>query len=203
MAYRPTVYRTGTLGEQIVLICFGPIRSEIIWWIRYVSNLQAKREINELKSTGAFKETKLKDLQEKNSEIEKFYETEGAQWKTKFEETSKLKKEQTSRIVEMKDLVQVNKLKYFFLCENTIGILLAKLFWLTVIKNCSSDQEKLLKFEAEGQFFILLEQFIWTEKVRNNFWNRMLFKLIPGGFSYLIHQNNYNSKWYLETYRKI
>ena len=77
-------------------------------------NLQAKREINELKSTGAFKETKLKDLQEKNSEIEKFYETEGAQWKTKFEETSKLKKEQTSRIVEMKDLVQVNKQKCFF-----------------------------------------------------------------------------------------
>jgi hypothetical protein len=67
-----------------------------------------------LKSTGAFKETKLKDLQEKNSEIEKFYETEGAQWKTKFEETSKLKKEQTSRIVEMKDLVQVSKLKFIY-----------------------------------------------------------------------------------------
>ena len=82
-------------------------------FVIYMLNLQAKREINELKSTGAFKETKLKDLQEKNSEIEKFYETEGAQWKTKFEETSKLKKEQTSRIVEMKDLVQVNKLTFF------------------------------------------------------------------------------------------
>ena len=81
-----------------------------------------------MKSTGAFKETKLKDLQEKNSEIEKFYETEGAQWKTKFEETSKLKKEQTSRIVEMKDLVQVNKLRYFFFCENTIDILLPTLY---------------------------------------------------------------------------
>jgi len=68
--------------------------------------IKAKREINELKSTGAFKETKLKDLEEKNNEIEKFYETEGAQWKTKFEETSKLKKEQTSRIVEMKDSFQ-------------------------------------------------------------------------------------------------
>ena len=138
VAYRPTVYRTGTLGEQIVLICFGPIGSEIIWWIRYILNLQAKREINELKSTGAFKETKLKDLQEKNSEIEKFYETEGAQWKTKFEETSKLKKEQTSRIVEMKDLVQVSKLKKK-LRENAIGILLPTLFWLTVIENCSSQ----------------------------------------------------------------
>ena len=33
------------------------------------------------------------------------------------------------------------------------GILLPKLFWHTVRKNCSSDQEKLLKFEAEGQDF--------------------------------------------------
>ena len=30
-------------------------------------------------------------------------------------------------------------------------ILLPKLFWPTVRKNCSGDQEKLLKFEAEGQ----------------------------------------------------
>ena len=29
-------------------------------------------------------------------------------------------------------------------------ILLPKLFWHTVRKNCSSDREKLLKFEAEG-----------------------------------------------------
>ena len=33
------------------------------------------------------------------------------------------------------------------------GILLPKLFWPTVRKNCSSDREKLLKFEAEGQEF--------------------------------------------------
>ena len=32
-----------------------------------------------------------------------------------------------------------------------IGILLPKLFWPTVRKNCSSDREKLLKFEAEGR----------------------------------------------------
>ena len=31
-----------------------------------------------------------------------------------------------------------------------IGILLPKLFWPTVRKNCSSDQEKLLKFMAEN-----------------------------------------------------
>ena len=41
-------------------------------------------------------------------------------------------------------------------------------------KNCSSDQEKLLKIEAEGQEFakILrsLEQFIQTVKGQNSFW---------------------------------
>ena len=31
------------------------------------------------------------------------------------------------------------------------GILLLKLFWPTVRKNCSSDREKLLKFKAEGR----------------------------------------------------
>ena len=54
------------------------------------------------------------------------------------------------------------------------GILLPKLFWPTVRKNCSSDREKRLKFEAEGQEFekILrsLEQFIQTVKGQNNFW---------------------------------
>ena len=41
-------------------------------------------------------------------------------------------------------------------------------------KNCSSDREKLLKFEAEGQEFEkkmrLLKQFIQTVKGQNNFW---------------------------------
>ena len=41
-------------------------------------------------------------------------------------------------------------------------------------KNCSSDEEKLLKFEAEGREFAkilrLLEQFIQTVKGQNNFW---------------------------------
>ena len=53
------------------------------------------------------------------------------------------------------------------------GILLPKLFWPIVRKNCSSDQEKLLKFEAEGREFakILrsLEQFIQTVKGQK-FW---------------------------------
>ena len=57
-------------------------------------------------------------------------------------------------------------------CYN--GILLPKLFLPTVRKNCSSDREKLLKFEAEGQefakFLRSLEQFIQTVKGQNNFW---------------------------------
>ena len=54
------------------------------------------------------------------------------------------------------------------------GILLPKLFWPIVWKNCSSDQEKLLKFEAEGQesakFLRSLKQIIQTVKGQNNFW---------------------------------
>ena len=57
-------------------------------------------------------------------------------------------------------------------CEN--GILLPKLFWPTVRKNCSSDREKLLKFEADGResskFMRSLEKFIQIAKGQNNFW---------------------------------
>ena len=41
-------------------------------------------------------------------------------------------------------------------------------------RNCSSNQEKLLKFEAEGRefakFLRSLEQFIHTVKGQDNFW---------------------------------
>ena len=44
----------------------------------------------------------------------------------------------------------------------------------TVRKNCSSDREELLKFEAEGRefakFLRSLEQFIQTVQGQNNFW---------------------------------
>ena len=57
---------------------------------------------------------------------------------------------------------------------NCNGILLPKLFWPTVRKNCSSDREKILKFEAEGRefakFLRSLEQFVQTVKGQNNFW---------------------------------
>ena len=70
------------------------------------------------------------------------------------------------------------------------GNLLPKLFWPTVRKKCSSDQKKLLKFEAEGwefaNFLRLLAQFIQLGKVWTIFGDRIFFQLIPGGFSYLI-----------------
>ena len=54
------------------------------------------------------------------------------------------------------------------------NIFLTKLFCPAVRKNCSSDREQLLKFQAKGQEFAivlrLLEQFIQTVNVRNNFW---------------------------------
>ena len=57
--------------------------------------------------------------------------------------------------------------------EERNGILLPKLFWPTVRKNCPSEWEKLLKFEAEGRefakFLRSLEQFIQTVKGQNNF----------------------------------
>ena len=48
------------------------------------------------------------------------------------------------------------------------GILLPKLYWLTVSKNCCSDWEKLLKFEQIANILRSLEQFIQTVKGQNN-----------------------------------
>ena len=49
-------------------------------------------------------------------------------------------------------------------CNALNGILLPKLFWPTVRKNCSSDREKVAKVLRS------LEQFIQTVKGQNNFW---------------------------------
>ena len=54
--------------------------------------------------------------------------------------------------------------------KSQIGILLPKLFWPTVRKNCSSDREKLLKFEKFSKILRSLEQFLQTVKGQNNFW---------------------------------
>ena len=60
------------------------------------------------------------------------------------------------------------------ICGMVNGILLPKLFRPTVRKNCSSDRENVLKFEAEGREFEIflrsLEQFIQTVKGQSNFW---------------------------------
>ena len=60
------------------------------------------------------------------------------------------------------------------------GILLCtKIFWPTVRKNCSSDREKLLKFEAEAKnfqkFWDHLNNLFKQWKVRPISGNRMLF----------------------------
>ena len=68
--------------------------------------IKAKREINELKSGQAFKESMVKDLKEKAQEMEKFYESENSTWKVKFEESSKLKKEHSVTIVGLKEQLQ-------------------------------------------------------------------------------------------------
>ena len=62
----------------------------------------------------------------------------------------------------------------FFAGHN--GILLPKLFWPTVRKNCSSDREKILKLEAEGREFAkILRSLEQQWKVRTIFVNRILF----------------------------
>ena len=62
-------------------------------------------------------------------------------------------------------LVNVNTLNLL------VGILLSKLFWPTVKKNCSSDWEKLA---TEGREFEKVlrsrEQLIQTVKGQTNFW---------------------------------
>ena len=53
-------------------------------------------------------------------------------------------------------------------------------------KNCSSDREKLLKFAAEGREFAkILRSLEQVQTVKGQ--NRMLFQLVPGGFSDLIN----------------
>ena len=59
------------------------------------------------------------------------------------------------------------------------GILLPKLFWPTVRKNCSSDREKLLKFEAEGREFSKGDQQFEIFKALKmrasySFWDKLL-----------------------------
>ena len=69
-------------------------------------------------------------------------------------------------------------------------------------KNCSSDGEKLLKFEAEGQefsnFLRSLEQFIQTVKIFENSWpSASNFKNVSPSleqFFLTLGQNNFDNK---------
>ena len=58
---------------------------------------------------------------------------------------------------EVINVLELGHWQYIFTCLVEIldrnCILLPKLFWLTVRKNCLCGREKLLKFEAEGQEF--------------------------------------------------
>ena len=83
------------------------------------------------------------------------------------------------------------------------GILLPKLFWPTVRKNCSSYQEKFwnsrLKAENLQTFWDHYNNLFKQWKVRTMFGNRMLFKVVPcWRFSDLINYSNSDWKKMLE-----
>ena len=70
-------------------------------------------------------------------------------------------------------------LEKYFLFLRIYGILFTKLFWPTVKKICSSEQQIFLKFDTEGRefakFLRSLDQFFRKVKGENNFWSRMFF----------------------------
>jgi len=67
--------------------------------------ISAKSEINELKSMMAFKESKIRDLTEKNEESKNFYENEGQRWKSRFEEISAAYKECSKNAAELTESI--------------------------------------------------------------------------------------------------
>ena len=66
------------------------------------------------------------------------------------------------------------------------GIVFPNIFWPIAIKNCSANREKLGLQPRISKILRSLEQFFQTVKSHNNFWNRMHFKLIFGGFLDLV-----------------
>ena len=102
------------------------------------------------------------------------YDDENKDVLYKIELFDELQNEVAETRTDNERLQQVIYFLFFSFSKLNNGILLPKLFWPTVRKNCSSDQEKRLKFEAEGRefakFLRSLEQFIQTVKGQNNFW---------------------------------
>merc|ERR1711902_25162 len=82
---------------------------EIEEQVKQYEKVIEKLEETQEKLKKSNEDTKKKDLEEKTKEIEKYYETENSSWKTKFEESNKMKKDQTMTIVELKD--QLHKLE--------------------------------------------------------------------------------------------
>ena len=85
------------------------------------------------------------------------------------------------------------------------GILLAKLFLPTVRNNCSSNGEKLMKFEAEGQEFSksLRSLCLNSERSEQFLVTECFFNLFLEVFSHRINRNNYNSKIHEMCLRNI
>jgi len=67
--------------------------------------ISAKSQINELKSMLAFKESKIRDLTEKNEESKNFYENEGQRWKSRFEEISAAYNESSKNASELTESI--------------------------------------------------------------------------------------------------
>ena len=82
---------------------------------------------------------------------------------------------------------QLGKIRCQIWDRDDHGILLPKLFWSTVRKFCSSDQEKLFNAENLKKCLRSLEQFISTVKGQKFFWRKTFFLILSGGFTDLIY----------------
>ena len=95
----------------------------------------------------------------------------GTQFKRKYLSTSAV----TTYLIhnEVRVFYKLHRSIFHDFFTNPI-VLTQKLEMAFCYQNCSSDREKLLKFEAEGRefskFLRSLEQFIQTVKGQNNFW---------------------------------
>merc|ERR1712150_80771 len=69
--------------------------------------ITTKGQVNELKSLIAYKDSLIKDLDEKNKDSQNFYETETEKWKVRYEKVEQVQREQSSKMIELKDALLV------------------------------------------------------------------------------------------------
>ena len=82
-------------------------------------------------------------------------------------------------------------------------------WYILFFENCSDllwEINVLIIEKNFHKFLRSLNQFIWTVKGKNNFWNRIIFLLVHWDFSDLIHWNKWDANWKKnnwddETYR--